>query len=108
MIPLLLRRRIVALEPGQWDLDNRDGLALVEDKGVRIRNHPYKRAYQVIATSGQQVIELAQHLHIGRLQTDLFGAFTQRRVLQGGVVGFMTATGESNLSTVVQYRVRTL
>src|SRR5438067_2515439 len=30
---------------------------------------------------------------------------TQRGVLQGGIVRFMTTTGESNLPTVIQYRV---
>src|SRR5262249_9502212 len=53
MIPLLLRRRIMLQEPGQGDLDNRGGLAWVEDKGIGIRNEPHKRAHQGIAARGQ-------------------------------------------------------
>jgi hypothetical protein len=53
---LFLAERVVLSQPGEWYLDNRRGLTVVEDKGIGIRKRPDKRAHQVITTRGQQII----------------------------------------------------
>jgi len=67
MVAIFLARRVVLSEPGEWDLDNRRGLTVVEDEGIGIRQGSDKRAHEVITARRKEIVELAKHLHMGWL-----------------------------------------
>src|SRR5215470_14682453 len=101
MMAVFLAWRIVAPQPGEWYLDDRCSFAVVDDKGIGIGKCPDKGTYQVITARGQQIVQLAEYLHMGRLQTNLLCTLAQGGILQGRILRFMPSPREGNLSTVI-------
>src|SRR4030095_14862995 len=108
IVAVFLAWRIVLSYPGKWHLDDRCGLAVVEDKGIGIGKHPDKGAHQVIAACGEQIVQLAAHLHMGRPQTNILRTLTQGGVLQGRIMHFMPSPRKGNLSAVVIHGIGAL